>query len=71
MEMLNYSLWFTFFWWSINVASVVFMQTRYMKQFKDKETWEIAKYPLSFMDEFFTMVMIPMPIILLEYLIMR
>lgn len=71
MEILNYSLWFTLVWWSINVTSVMFVQNMYMKQFKNKEPWDIPSYPLNFMSELFTMVMIPAPIILLEYLIMR
>ena len=71
MELLNYSLWFTFFVWGINTISMMVSIGRYVKAHKELETWEYKEYPMSFIAEFQAYVLIPAPAILLEYLIMR
>lgn len=71
MEILNYSLWFTFFVWIGNGLVMMISIQRYVKAHKGKEAWEYPEYPISFMAEFQAYVLVPAPIILLEYLIVR
>jgi len=71
MEMLNYSLWLTFFIWIINIVGIYKESSKYINLNKDKEVWEYKPYPIDFMNELFVMVVTPAPFILLEYLIMR
>jgi hypothetical protein len=69
--MLNFSLWFTFAVWSLNLLAMMIETLKYVKAHKGKETWEYNEYPISFMSEFFIYILIPAPAILLEYLIVR
>lgn len=71
MEMLNFSLWFTLMVWSINVTSLFISEYEYIRANKYKEAWEYDDYPINFMSEFYIMIIIPAPAILLEYLIVR